>query len=311
MDTKRLEAFLKVVDLGSVTRAANVLNVAQPALSQQIASLEVEFKKQLLIRSTRGVTPTEAGQILYRYAQMVQRQIEEARRSILDSGAAVSGNVTVGLAPLSTASLIAPALLREVRSRFPGIVLNIFDSFGVTLSEMTLKGRMDMAVLYGDTPVRGLSYTRLFDEPFYLVAAPAFDIGGGSETAISVSELAKIELVLPARESYLRQAIERACSEAGVRARVVAEIHALPTLATAVLEGMAATVLPWPIASTLLVGMKPVIRRIASASASLPMSLGIPDNVALSDAAFAVYGVLNEQIQALKARWPADHRESL
>lgn len=311
MDTKRLEAFVKVVDLGSVTRAANVLNVAQPALSQQIASLEVEFKKQLLIRSTRGVTPTEAGQILYRYAQMVQRQIEEARRSILDSGATVSGNVTVGLAPLSTASLIAPALLREVRSRFPGIVLNIFDSFGVTLSEMTLKGRMDMAVLYRDTPIRGLSYTPLFDEPFYLVAPPALAIGGASGSAISVSDLAKIDLMLPARESYLRQAIERACGEAGVRARVVAEIHSLPTLATAILEGMAATVLPWAIASTLVVGMKPVIRRIASASASLPMSLGIPDNVALSDAAFAVYGVLNEQIQALKARWPADHRESL
>ena len=61
MDTKRLAAFVKVVDVGSVTRAAHLLNVAQPGLSQQILSLEGEFKTRLLDRSPRGVTPTPAG----------------------------------------------------------------------------------------------------------------------------------------------------------------------------------------------------------------------------------------------------------
>jgi LysR family nitrogen assimilation transcriptional regulator len=98
LDTRRLEAFIKVVDLGSVTRAAKLLSVAQPALSQQIASRESDFKRKLLVRSARGVKPTEAGQILYRYAKSIQRQIEEARRSILDNTPELIGNVTIGLA---------------------------------------------------------------------------------------------------------------------------------------------------------------------------------------------------------------------
>ena len=301
LDTKRLEAFVKVVDLGSVTRAAHVLNVAQPALSQQIASLEAEFKRQLLVRSTRGVTPTEAGHVLYRFAQSFRRQLDETRRNVLDSGLSLSGNVTVGLAPFSTATLLAPNLLRETRRRYPGVVLHIYDSFGVTLSELTLKGRMDMAVLYGDTPVRGLDYKPLSIEELFLVTAS----DGAADTGpISIAELAALDLMLPTRESYLRQTIERACAEAGFRARVVAEIHSLSTLAVAIIESMGATVLPWALASTLLVGIKPNIRRIASTRASIPMSLCIPDGSPLSDAAFAVYGVLREQIRELTTRWP-------
>jgi LysR family nitrogen assimilation transcriptional regulator len=104
LDTRRLEAFIKVVDLGSVTSAAKLLSVAQPALSQQIASLESDFKRKLLVRSARGVKPTEAGRILYRYAKSIQRQIEEARRSILDNKPELTGNVTIGLAPFSSAA---------------------------------------------------------------------------------------------------------------------------------------------------------------------------------------------------------------
>jgi len=91
MDTRRLEAFIKVVDLGSVSSAAKVLNVAQPALSQHILSLESDFKCRLLDRSARGVKPTEAGQILYRYAKSIQRQIEEARRTMSGQQAGADG----------------------------------------------------------------------------------------------------------------------------------------------------------------------------------------------------------------------------
>jgi len=155
LDTRRLDAFVKIVDLGSVTRAAAVLRIAQPALSQQIASLEAEFKAQLLVRSTRGVTPTAAGLVLYRHARSIHRQLQEAQRNILDASSELSGSVALGLAPWSTASLIGPALLRAVRSQYPGILLHISDMFGITFSELTLRGHMDLAILYGDSPPRG------------------------------------------------------------------------------------------------------------------------------------------------------------
>jgi len=211
LDTRRLEAFIKVVDLGSVTRAAKLLNVAQPALSQQIASLESDFKRQLLVRSARGVKPTEAGQILYRYAKSIQRQIDEARRSILDNKPELTGNVTIGLAPLSSATLLATPLLMKVRERFPGIVLHIYDSFGIVLSEMMLKGSMDMAVLYGDRPVTGLDYKPLMREPFFLVAPRSMFSERPQSESVSAAEIVQFDLVLPYRESFLRQAIEKVC----------------------------------------------------------------------------------------------------
>ena len=77
MNLKRLQYFLKIVDIGSMTQAADVLHVAQPALSQQLATLEAETGQQLLVRTTRGVTPTEAGKVLYRHAQAMYDDLDQ------------------------------------------------------------------------------------------------------------------------------------------------------------------------------------------------------------------------------------------
>ena len=296
MDTKRLEAFTKVVDLGSMTSAAKVLNVAQPALSQHIASLEADFKCKLLDRSARGVKPTEAGRILYRYAKSIQRQIEEARRAILDNKPELTGNVTIGLAPLTSAALLATPLLMQVRERYPGIVPHIYDSSGVMLSEMMLKGSMDMAILYGDRPVTGLDYKPLMREYFYLVAPRSMYSEQMPPEEVSAAEVAQFDLLLPYRDSFLRQTVERVCAEVGLRPRVVAEIHSQSTLSSAIAAGVGAAVLPISIAKALPNLDELCIRRIDAPSASQQMSLCISDNVALSDAAFAVYKILLEII---------------
>jgi LysR family nitrogen assimilation transcriptional regulator len=298
LDTRRLDAFIKVVDLGSVTRAASVLNVAQPALSQQMLSLEAEFNKKLLVRSTNGVTPTEAGQILYKYARTIQRQIEEARRSILDSNTKVFGNVTIGLAPWSSASIIAPSLLRETRRQYPDILLHIFDIFGFAFSEMMLKGRMDLAVLYGDSPPRGLTYSPFLDEEFYLVAPAAGTPPELARAPVSLADLSQTQLILPTSESFLRQLVERSCTAAGFRARIAAEIYSMRLLRAALADGIGATVLPLAPALSLAEDVDVVIRKLEP-RVSMPLSICIPDSKALSDAAFAVHTLLRVQIHAL------------
>src|SRR6266702_1034469 len=76
VNLRRLKYFVKIVDIGSLTQAAEVLYIAQPALSQQLATLEGEVRQQLLVRTKRGVTPTEAGKVLYRHAQLILRQCD-------------------------------------------------------------------------------------------------------------------------------------------------------------------------------------------------------------------------------------------
>src|SRR6478735_4612962 len=104
MNLKRLQYFVKIVDIGNLTQAADVLHVAQPALSQQLATLESEVRQQLLVRTTRGVTPTEAGKILYRHAQLILRQCDQAQIDMEAAGGGLSGAVSVGLAPGTAAA---------------------------------------------------------------------------------------------------------------------------------------------------------------------------------------------------------------
>ncbi len=82
MNFRRLKYFVKIVDIGSLTQAAEVLHIAQPALSQQVATLEGELNQQLLIRTKRGVTPTGAGKILYTHARAILRQCEQAQLAV-------------------------------------------------------------------------------------------------------------------------------------------------------------------------------------------------------------------------------------
>ncbi len=135
VDFKKLKSFVKIIDTGSVSRAASILRVAQPALSQQIASLEQHFKHQLLIRSNVGITPTEAGLILYRHAQIMLKQIDQASIEIDQSAKSVAGRVSIGLATYSSSSSLSLPLLKEMRARYPQIIVHINDSFGHILSE--------------------------------------------------------------------------------------------------------------------------------------------------------------------------------
>lgn len=85
------EILRKIVDIGSLTQAAEVLHIAQPALSQQVATLEGELNQQLLIRTKRGVTPTDAGKILYTHARAILRQCEQAQLAVHNVGSGIIG----------------------------------------------------------------------------------------------------------------------------------------------------------------------------------------------------------------------------
>ena len=94
MDLRRLQFLVRVIDTGSITRAAAALRIAQPALSQHMQTLERSAGAKLLIRHQDGVTPTEAGLIAYRNAKLLTRQLERARMEVRTLAAVPTGRVT-------------------------------------------------------------------------------------------------------------------------------------------------------------------------------------------------------------------------
>ena len=135
-----------------------------------MAGLEAHFQQKLLIRSQQGVTPTDAGKVLYRHAQTILRQLEQAESDIKGTVTTLSGYVSVGLAPYSGAVTLAFALLAAVRQRYPNVLVRVVEGFAVTFSELLLSGRLDIAVMHGTGPIRGIAFQPLATEEFCLVA---------------------------------------------------------------------------------------------------------------------------------------------
>jgi len=95
MDLKQLKYFISIADFGSMTRASESLNIAQPALTQQVAKLEADLRTRVFDRGTSGVKLTPAGAVLYRYAKSIIKQVDDARLAVSDEDKYPTGRVTI------------------------------------------------------------------------------------------------------------------------------------------------------------------------------------------------------------------------
>jgi LysR family nitrogen assimilation transcriptional regulator len=291
VDTRRLYSFVKIVDAGSITRAADILHVAQPALSQQMAALETHFGQQLLVRSKQGVEPTDAGRALYRHAQVILRQVESARAEVKVVGQELAGGVSVGLAPYSTVAAIALPLLEAVRSQYPSILLHINENFGGVLSEAMMTGRMDMALLYDAGPIKGVTFERLLTEKLMVVAPAGTGLPGETGSAVTLTDLEQVPLLLPGPTHTIRKVVEAAFESSETQPKVVAEVESVTLMAQAVRSGLGATVIPLSVARRMMNVQGLELRRIQP-SIEVRVSLGVPASQPLSAPAEAVREVL-------------------
>jgi len=294
MNIRRLKSFITIVDMGSITRAADALHIAQPALSQQLVALEEHFRRKLLIRSQQGVVPTEAGKVLYGHAHAMLRQFAQAEVDVLDAGQALTGRVSVGLAPFSVAATLSMALLTEMRQRYPGILLHLVESVGQAYSELVANGRLEMALLHGSGGIKGLHYEPLVQEKFFFVAHADFDFDdeGG---AIPVKQLSALPMLLPPAYNFVRRAIENAFSQNHQTLNVVGELEAVKSIARAVDAGLGCTIMPKAIAERIQSESRDVvIRSIDGPEISETLSLCISDRMPLSEPAAAVRELLLE-----------------
>ena len=296
MNLRRLKYFIKIVDVGSLTLASEVLHIAQPALSQQIATLEGEFNEQLLIRTSKGVTPTDAGRTLYKHAQAILKQVEQARVEVRNASRTLTGKVSVGLAPGTAAAGLALPLLRAIRGRHPEVLLHLNENFGTTLSDLIADGRMDMAVLYGTRPMPGLSFFPLLHEDLVLVGPPAGDPG---DTEISLAHAARMPLLMLRADNLIRRAVDAAFLRAQAVPEVLAELESTRSLIDAVANGLGAAILPVSAARLVSRGCTAQLWRIADAIDRIPLALCTSDHLAMSPAALAVKGVLLELAEEL------------
>ncbi|MDQ8030462.1 MAG: LysR substrate-binding domain-containing protein [Bordetella sp.] len=239
MELRQLRYFVRVVELASMSRAAVDLGVVQSALSQQISRLEGELATRLLQRTSKGVTPTDAGIAFFRQAQLALRHVEEAARAAKQSR--LSGSVSVGLAP-TTGSVLGLPLMKAVREHYPDIRLHMVESLSGHLAAMLNARQLDLAVLFDTDPGRRWSVTPLLEESLYLIGARTLE--PRLARTVRLAQLEQLPVLMPSSPHGLRSTIDAALAARRLGSLDAVEIDSLALLMDAVRAGAGFTIQP-------------------------------------------------------------------
>ena len=310
MELRQLKYFVRIVELSSFSKAAQDLFIAQPALSNQISNLEKELDTQLLSRSVRGVTPTEAGKTLYRHAQAIIRQIEHLKYEVENESANPKGSVSIGI-PTSVSNVLASPLIAATQERFPEIKLQIVESLSGHLEELVSNGRIEMSLLFNSPLTEGMKSEKA--SGFTLVKTPILEEELFLQTtsmlpnkkAITLAMAAKLNFVLPGKSNATRQLIDLAFAKAGINPKVVTELDSLSTIQAVVEDGLGATILSLSAFIGNQKGRKSRAYSIQNADLKRIVSLCTSNTVALSTAARCIANMVPEISHQLvkSGRW--------
>jgi LysR family nitrogen assimilation transcriptional regulator len=239
MELRQLEYFVTVVDVGGFSRAARVLGVAQPAISRQVRSLEVELRQSLLLRNGRGATPTEAGKRLLEHARGILQQAERARLDVDEAKSAAVGHVVVGLPPTVARHLTLP-VVREFRQSHPRASLSIVEGLSTNIQEWLAVGRVDVGLVYNPIPTPAIEISVLLEEPLCLVGRRR---DRAEPRTLRLVELARYPLIIPSRPHAIRTLVETRLASLGLRPQIAMEIDAVPAILELVADGYGYAVL--------------------------------------------------------------------
>ncbi len=240
MELKQLKYFVSVVEHGSMGKAALALGVVTSALSQQISRLESELAIRLLVRTSGGVVPTEAGLAFCQQAQLTLRHADDA--ILAARSARLSGHVSVGLAP-STASVIGLPFLRAMQERYPEVRLRLVESLSGHLESMLIGRQIDLAILFRGIPTQRWSFVPLLDEHLFLIGHASMK-GMPSGSKVALSKLGGLPLILPSGSHGLRALLDSAFRGSQSHPQIALEVDGLAMLMDAVRGGLGATIQP-------------------------------------------------------------------
>ncbi len=300
MDIRQLVYFLSVVEFKSFTKAAQRLNVAQTALSYHVRNLESELCVALLLRSSRGVEPTEPGLQLVDYARRILALTEEAKRQVADSSGPPRGRLVVGM-PSSVIVILAAPLLGLCRSRYPEISLNLVEDRSNVLTEWVQSGQLDLALAFDAPAAKQFVTTPLLVEDLFFVQNAAACKNSGP---IPFSEVMDHRLCIPGFSSGVRRMIEQKAAEAGKPVDILFEMRSVLAAREFAELDLSPTILPFCLVQRQVADGHLVARRIVDPPITRTLLLVSSQRRVPSKAEQVVRALLVEVIADAVAKLP-------
>lgn len=290
MDVRQLTALVAVADAGSVTRAAELLHLVQPAVTRQIRSLEDELGVALFERTRRGMVPTDDGRVLLEHARRALRELDRARAEIRPARGGLRGQVAVGLLPSITEDLVERLVLRT-RERHPDVRLRLLTGYAGHVAEWIDAGDVDVGLVFGVRPSAAVTVHDLVDEPLWAVGPP----GDALDPArpVDVAELLRRPVVLPGPPHALRMMVDRAAARAGLTPVVVCETNSMPVQRRLAASGLGRTALPVGAFADDLAAGRVSAAPLLGDGLRRRLVLALPSSRRLGPAVHAVAGILH------------------
>ena len=243
MEIRKLDAFCKVIELKSFTRAAEAMLLSQPTVSEHIRSLEQELDQKLLDRLGREVEPTPVGRLLYRYARKILQTQNDAVQAIEQYGGKLIGRLIIGCGTIP-GTYILPGLIARFRLEHPSIKATLRITSSRIIAEKVVAGEYELGVVGARWNESRLNWTAMFSDELTLAVHP--DHSWALKKAILLKDIGKEPFIMREPDSGTRKVFARILEKNGLKEtslQEVAEIGSTAAIKEAVKAGIGVSIL--------------------------------------------------------------------
>lgn len=241
MQLQHLKTFVRVVDAGGVTRAAEQLALTQPAVSKQLSLLEAQLDAKLLVRQGRKLRLTPAGELFYNYARRIASLVDEAEVAVQQFYQPGQGEVRVGA--VSTVGLTAlPRVLAHFSAHYPDVRVHVQMGEIQDNVDRLLRGELELALVTVPVAHPQILSVPLYRDAVYLVASPA--MADRLPVPVTPEDLSSLDLISYQAPSRFRAYVDGVLEQHGVLPRVLMEFNSHEAIKAMVELGLGLAFMP-------------------------------------------------------------------
>ncbi len=236
-----MQYFMEVTRTGSFTKAAENLYITQPALSRIIKSLEADVGATLFIRSRKSLILTDAGNVLYKHAQVIEKQLQLLETELASMITMRKGHIRIGL-PTIVNSFFFSKLIASFHQEYPEVTFQLEEDGSKRIEEKIMNGKLDFGVVVLSDKNDQLDEYTFVNEKLTLVVPSSHHLIEKQEVALQ--ELKDEAFIMFNQDFELRNLILKACKEANFQPRIISETSQLDFIEELVASNLGITLLP-------------------------------------------------------------------
>jgi LysR family nitrogen assimilation transcriptional regulator len=269
LSLRQLTYLVAVIDAGSMTRAAERLNVTPTSLSLQMKNLEERIGTRLLLRHSRGVSATEAGVVFHEHAQEILRRVDELERLFLDGGILVPATLRVGAVPAVT-RMLGIEVIAQAEQALSGTTLLLSEGWSNDLLEKLTAKTLDFVIAYDLSPYDDIDVVTFFEDEFVFIAQPQLHPANGR---IELSDALASDLVFYGQSSVSWRAVMATAADHKLPVVAYREVQSIDVWRGLLCRGMGASIGPFAAVRDEVLRGELAVSRLADSPIRRPLAM--------------------------------------